>query len=52
MRGEVNAARIWGYLRGTTSGRRALAAAARQRAKVMVQIGDRSRVTLRTTRTR
>jgi acetyl esterase/lipase len=52
MRGEVNAARVWGYLRGTTSGRRALAAAAKRRAKVMVQTGDRSRVTLRATRTR
>jgi hypothetical protein len=52
MRGEVNAARIWGYLRGTKSGRRALAAAAKRRAKVLVQTGDRSRVTLRATRTR
>jgi hypothetical protein len=49
MRGEVNAARVWGYLRGTTSGRRALAAAAKRRAKVLVQTGDRSRVTLRAT---
>jgi acetyl esterase/lipase len=52
MRGEVNAARVWGYLRGTKSGRRALAAAARRQAKVMVQTGDRSRVTLRATRPR
>jgi acetyl esterase/lipase len=52
MRGEVNAARIWGYLRGLASGRRALAAAAKRRAKVIVQTGDRSRVTLRATRTR
>lgn len=52
MRGEVSAARIWGYLRATKSGRRALAAAAKRRAKVMVQTGDRSRVTLRATRTR
>jgi acetyl esterase/lipase len=49
MRGEVNAARVWGYLRGTTSGRRALAAAAKRRAMVIVQTGDRSRVTLRAT---
>jgi acetyl esterase/lipase len=52
MRGEVNAARIWGYLRGLASGRRALAAAATRRAKVIVQTGDRSRITLRATRTR
>ncbi|HUR86019.1 MAG TPA: hypothetical protein VMY78_11795 [Solirubrobacteraceae bacterium] len=50
MRGEVNAARIWGSLRGTRSGRRALAAAAKKRAKVLVQTGDRTRVTLRATR--
>jgi acetyl esterase/lipase len=52
MRGEVNAARIWGYMRGLASGRRALAAAAKRRAKVIVQTGDRSRVTLRSTRAR
>jgi acetyl esterase/lipase len=52
MRGEVNAARIWSDLRGTRSGRRALAAAAERRAKVLVQTSDRSRVTLRATRTR
>ena len=50
MRGEVNAARIWGSLRGTRSGRRALAAAAKKRAKVLVETGDRTRVTLRATR--
>jgi acetyl esterase/lipase len=50
MRGEVNAARIWASLRGSTSGRRALAAAAVRRAKVLVQMGDRTRITLRATR--
>lgn len=50
MRGEVNAARVWGYLRGTRSGRRALAAAARRRARLQVRTGDRSRVILRATR--
>jgi acetyl esterase/lipase len=51
LRGEVNAARIWASLRGSRSGRRALAAAARRRAKLLVQTGDRTRVTLRSTRT-
>lgn len=50
MRGEVSAARIWAYLRGTRSGRRALVAAARRRAEVIVRTGDRSRVILRATR--
>jgi acetyl esterase/lipase len=50
MRGEVNAARLWASLRGSKSGRRALAAAARRRAKVLVQMGDRTRITLRATR--
>ncbi|HWI07018.1 MAG TPA: hypothetical protein VNT54_05830 [Solirubrobacteraceae bacterium] len=50
LRGKVNAARVWSYLRGTTSGRRALAAAAKRRAKVSVKTGDRSRVTLRAAR--
>jgi acetyl esterase/lipase len=50
LRGEVNAARIWASLRGSRSGRRALAAAARKRAKVLVQTGDRTRVTLRAIR--
>jgi acetyl esterase/lipase len=50
LRGEVNAARIWASLRGSRSGRRALAAAARRRAKLLVQTGDRTRVTLRATR--
>jgi acetyl esterase/lipase len=50
MRGEVNAARIWATLRATQSGRRALVAAARRRARVSVSTGDRSRVILRATR--
>jgi acetyl esterase/lipase len=50
LRGEVNAARIWASLRGSKSGKRALAAAAAKRAKVLVQTGDRTRVTLRATR--
>jgi acetyl esterase/lipase len=50
LRGEVNAARVWASLRGSRSGRRALAAAAVRRAKLLVQAGDRTRVTLRATR--
>lgn len=50
LRGEVNAARIWASLRGSRSGRRALAAAAARRARLLVQTGDRTRVTLRATR--
>ncbi len=50
LRGEVNAARIWASLRGSRGGRRALAAAARKRAKVLVRTGDRTRVTLRAIR--
>jgi acetyl esterase/lipase len=50
LRGEVNAARIWASLRGSRSGRRALAATAARRAKVLVQTGDRTRVTLRAIR--
>ena len=50
LRGEVNAARIWRSLRATKSGRRALSAAARRRAKVTVRPGDRSRIVLRSTR--
>jgi acetyl esterase/lipase len=46
LRGEVNAARIWSSLRSTASGRRALAAAAKRRAKLTVRAGDRSRVVL------
>jgi acetyl esterase/lipase len=50
LRGEVNAARVWASLRGSKSGRRALAAAAAKRVKVLVQTGDRTRVTLRAIR--
>lgn len=50
LRGEINAARVWASLRGFKSGRRALAAAAARRAKVIVEMSDRSRVTLRATR--
>jgi dienelactone hydrolase len=52
LRGEVNAARVWGHLRTTRSGRRALAATVKRRAKVTVQTGHPSRVTLRATRSR
>ncbi len=50
LRGEINAARVWSSLRSTASGRRALAAAAKRRAKITVRAGDRSRVVLRATR--
>jgi acetyl esterase/lipase len=50
LRGEVNAARIWASLRGSRSGRRALAAAAARRAALLVQTGDRTLITLRSTR--
>jgi len=46
LRGKVNAARVWSSLRATPSGRRALAAAAKRRAKVTVRAGARSRVVL------
>jgi hypothetical protein len=52
LRGEVNAARVWASLRATKNGQCALAAVARRRAQVTVRTGDRSRVTLRATRTR
>lgn len=54
LRGEVNAARVWQFLRSTRNGQRALAAAARRRANVIViaRTGDRSRVTLRAARKR
>jgi acetyl esterase/lipase len=52
LRGEVNAARIWAYLRGSQSGRGALAAAAKRRAKIIVRTGDRSRVILKALKTR
>jgi acetyl esterase/lipase len=44
--GELNAARIWARLRKTTSGRRALAAAAADRVKLTVRAANRSRVIL------
>ncbi len=47
LRGKVSAARVWASLRETKSGRRALFAAAKGRAKIIVRTGDRSRVTLR-----
>jgi len=52
VRGEINAARVWAYLHQTRSGRRALAATARRRARVLVEIGDRSRIILRATAAR
>ena len=52
VRGEVNAARVWRFLRSTKNGQRALAAAATRRAKVVVRTGERSRVTLRAARKR
>lgn len=50
LRGEVNAARVWHFLRSTRNGQRALTAAARRRAKVIVRTGDRSHVILRAAR--
>lgn len=50
LRGEVNAARVWAYLRRSKSGRRALAAAADRRVKVTAQTSQRSRVILRHSR--
>jgi acetyl esterase/lipase len=52
LRGEVNAARVWSLLRTKASGRLALQAAAQRRVKISVQTSERSRVTLRATRTR
>ena len=52
LRGEVSAARVWQFLRSTKSGQRALAAAARRRAQIIVRPGDRSRVILRAARRR
>lgn len=46
VQGELNAARIWARLRKTTSGRRALAAAAADRVKLTVRVANRSRVIL------
>ncbi len=50
LRGEVDAARIWARLRATAGGRRALAAAAKDRADLVVAVSDRSRITLRASR--
>ena len=50
VRGEVNAARIWSRLRATPGGRRALAAIAARRAKVVVRAGERSQVVVRSIR--
>ena len=52
LRGKVNAARVWANLRASMNGQRALAAAARRRAKLIVRTGDRSRVILRAARKR
>ncbi len=52
LRGKVNAARVWSHLRSSKSGQRALAAAAKRRARIIVRTGDRSRVILRAARTR
>jgi len=46
VQGELSAARIWARLRTTTSGRRALAAAAADRVKLTVRVANRSRVIL------
>ena len=47
MRGELNAARIWAYLRETHRGRQALVALARGGATVSARRGQRSRVIVR-----
>jgi acetyl esterase/lipase len=50
LRGEIDAARIWARLRTSTAGRRALAAAAKDRATLAIGLSDRSRITLRLSR--
>jgi hypothetical protein len=50
MRGEVNPARLWATLRRSASGRSALLASAKRRARISVRSGDPSRVTLSLTR--
>jgi len=50
LRGEVNAVRIWTRLRESSSGRRALVAASKRRARITVRAGDPSRVILRAAR--
>jgi len=52
LRGKVNAARVWANLRASKNGQRALVAAAQRRAKMIVRMGDRSRVILRAARKR
>jgi len=43
LRGDVNAARLWAQLQDSRNGRLALAATARNRTRVSVQVSDRSR---------
>jgi len=50
MRGEVNPARLWAALRRSASGRSALLAGAKRRARISVRSGDPSRVTLSASR--
>ena len=50
LRGEINAARIWNRLRASSGGRRALAAVAARRAKLVVRVAERSQVVVRSTR--
>ena len=50
MRGDVNPARLWAALRRTASGRSALLATTRRRARISVLSGVPSRVTLRVER--
>ena len=50
VRGEVGAARIWARMRATVAGRRSLAALAARHARLSVQLGARSRVSLRCTK--
>jgi len=47
LRGHITAARIWAGLRTTSSGRHALAAAAKRHVRISVHTADRSRITLR-----
>jgi acetyl esterase/lipase len=49
MRGEVNAARVWAFLRATKSGLRALRQAALRRAAIVVKAGARSQIVVRAT---
>jgi hypothetical protein len=50
VRGEVNAARTWNFLRASTSGRRVLAALAAGRARTTVRSGSPNRVTVKVQR--